>query len=104
GVVILLSDLFDDVGSLATGLKHLRHRRHDVIAGHVLDAAELDFPFTQPTMFKGLEEMPEVLADARALRRAYLAEFGKFLHGVRECCRGQRIDYQQMRTDRPFDV
>ncbi|MCA9155580.1 MAG: DUF58 domain-containing protein [Planctomycetales bacterium] len=104
GVVLLLSDFFDDVASLSTGLKHLRHRRHDVIAAHVLDAAELDFPFTQPTMFKGLEQMPEVMADARSLRRAYLAEFDKFLTGVRNTCRGQAIDYQQMRTDRPFDV
>ena len=40
------------------GLKHLRHRQHDLIILHVLDAAELDFPFTEPTLFRGLEGLP----------------------------------------------
>ena len=40
---------------MLAGLKHLRHRRHDVILLHVLDPAEIDFPFQQVTMFKGLE-------------------------------------------------
>jgi uncharacterized protein (DUF58 family) len=104
GVVIVLSDLFDDVPSLLAGLKHFRHRRHEVILFHVLDPAELDFPFRQPTLFKGLEEWPEVLADPRSLRRAYLAEFHKFLHDVKLGCRKERIDYVEMRTDQPLDV
>ena len=61
--MIVLSDFFDDVSSLAAGLKHFRHRRHDVVLLHVLDPAELDFPFRGPTEFKGLEEFPEVQAD-----------------------------------------
>ncbi len=65
GIVIVLSDLFDDVPSMLAGLKHFRHRRHEVILFHVLDPAELDFPFRQPMLFKGLEEWPEVLADPR---------------------------------------
>ncbi len=40
------------------GLKHFRHRRHDVIVFHVLDPAELDFSFSRPTIFQGLEQMP----------------------------------------------
>jgi len=43
GVVIILSDMFDDVPAMMTGLKHFRHRRHDVIVMHVLDPAELSF-------------------------------------------------------------
>ena len=57
---------------MLAGLKHFRHRRHEVILFHVLDPAELDFPFRQMTLFKGLEELPDVLADPRALRQAYL--------------------------------
>jgi hypothetical protein len=48
GVVMILSDLFDEVGSLMAGLKHFAHRRHDVILLHVLDPAELEFPFRKP--------------------------------------------------------
>ena len=57
---------------MLAGLKHLRHRRHEVIVFHVLDPAELDFPFQQTTLFKGLEQLPDVLTDPRALRQAYL--------------------------------
>ena len=80
--MIVLSDLFDDVDAMLAGLKHFRHRRHEVIVMHVLDPAEMDFPFEQTTLFRGLEQLPEVLVEPRALRKAYLAEFGRYLHSV----------------------
>ena len=43
-------------------------------------------------------------SDPRALRKAYLAEFGRFLREVKQGCRAQRIDYVEMRTDQPLDV
>jgi uncharacterized protein (DUF58 family) len=104
GVVIVLSDLFDRVPEILTGLKHFRHRRHEVIVFHVLDPAELDFPFQQTTLFKGLEALPDVVADPRTLRKAYLREFGRYLHEVRRGCREQQIDYVQLRTDQSLDV
>src|SRR5262245_10843953 len=104
GIVLVLSDLFDDLGSIMAGLKHFRHRRHEVVVFHVLDPAELEFPFRQTTLFKGLEELPDVLTDPRSLRRAYLDEFGKFLQAVRKGCRGQRIDYVLVRTDQSLEI
>jgi uncharacterized protein (DUF58 family) len=104
GVVVILSDLFDDTASMLAGLKHFRHRRHDVVLAQVLDAAELDFPFREQTLFKGLEQMPEVVTDPRSLRRAYLEEFQAFLTAVQKGCRANQMDYQLVRTDRPFDV
>jgi uncharacterized protein (DUF58 family) len=99
GVVAIFSDLFDDVPSLLAGLKHFRHRRHEVVLFHVLDPAELDFPFDQTTLFKGLEQLPEVLSDPRALRKAYLEELGAFIKQIQIGCREQQIDYVQLRTD-----
>lgn len=104
GIVLILSDLFDNIPAMMTGLKHFRHRRHEVILFHVLDPAELDFPFRQTTLFKGLEELPEVLTDPRSLRKAYLQEFGNFVREVQKGCRNNRIDYVQIRTDQPLDV
>lgn len=103
-VVIVLSDLFDDVESLMAGLKHFRHRRHDVIVFHILDPQEIDFAFGRPTVFRGYEQYPHVMADPRSLRRAYLREFQDYLSKVRIGCRRDGLDYQEMRTDRPFDV
>lgn len=104
GIVVVLSDLFDNVAGIVAGLKHLRHRRHEVIVLHVLDPAELDFPFERTTLFKGLEQLPEVLTDPRALRKAYLAEFERFQAAVRAGCRSNRIDYVLLRTDQPLDL
>jgi uncharacterized protein (DUF58 family) len=104
GVVIVLSDLFDDVARIITGLKHFRHRRHEVIVFHVLDPAELDFPFRDTTLFKGLEGMPEILTDPHALKRAYQAELGSFLEELEKGCRMVDIDYVPLRTDQSLDV
>ncbi len=104
GLVIILSDLFDDVPSMLAGLKHLRHRRHDVVVFHVLDPAELEFPFRQTTLFRGMEQMPDVLTDPQALRRAYLDEFHKFQQSVNRGCRAQYIDYVLLRTDQSLEI
>jgi uncharacterized protein (DUF58 family) len=104
GIVLVLSDLFDDVPQIMAGLKHFRHRRHDVVVFHVLDPAELDFPFRNTTMFKGMEGLPDVLTDPRSLRKAYLAEFDKFQREVRKGCRANQVEYLLLRTDQPLDV
>ena len=104
GVVVILSDLFDDVESMLTGLKHLRHRRHDVIVLHILDPAELDFPFQQVTMFKGLEALGEVVTEPRSLQAAYKREIQSFVRRIRAGCRASQIDYVTIRTDEPLDA
>jgi uncharacterized protein (DUF58 family) len=104
GIVLVFSDLFDSVPAILAGLKHFRHRRHEVVLFHVLDPAELDFPFQQMTLFKGLEQFPNLLAEPQGLRRAYLEQFGNFLQSIREGCREHRIDYVQIRTDQPVDI
>ena len=93
GVVVILSDLFDDPARIVTGLKHFRHRRHEVIVFHILDPAELDFPFRDTTLFKGMEGMADILTDPHALKRAYQAELGSFLKELEKGCRMVDIDY-----------
>jgi uncharacterized protein (DUF58 family) len=104
GIVVILSDMFDDIPSMLAGLKHFRHRRHEVILLHILDPAELDFPFQEATLFRGLEEWPDVVAEPRAVRKAYLDEFGQYLHQLQQGCRMHRIDYVPVRTDQSLEV
>ncbi len=103
GVVVLLSDLLGDVEQLLFGLKHLRHQRHEVIVLQTLDPAELDFTFERTTLFQGLEASPEVLAEPRGVRKAYLEELRKFLERIEVGCRSMQVDYELLRTDQPFD-
>jgi uncharacterized protein (DUF58 family) len=104
GLVVVVSDLFDDVPALLLGLKHLRHRRHEVLVLQVVDPAEQDFPFVDPTLFRGLEKLPDQLADPRSLRRAYQREFEGFLAEIRGGCRELHMDYALLRTDQPLDT
>lgn len=104
GLVIILSDFFDDPEAVQRGLKHFRHRRHDVLLLHVIDPAEQDFPFAEPTLFHGLEQWPDQLTDPRALRVAYQAEFAEFLRSLQGGARDLRMDYQLLRTDQPLEA
>ncbi len=104
GIVVVLSDLFDRVESIAAGLRHLRHRRQEVVLMHVLDPAEVDFPFEGLTLFRGLEDGGRLLADPLAARAAYRAEFGRYLRRLRSACRAAEIEYVLMRTDRSLEA
>lgn len=104
GVVVILSDLFDDVDAMLAGLKHFRSRRHDVVVMHVMDPAEIDFDFQQPTLFKGLEAAGDLLVEPARLRAAYQSEVQEFLKQVATGCRSQGADYLLLRTDQPLDV
>ena len=104
GIVVILSDFFDDVDAMLAGLKHFRHRRHEVILLHVLDPAEVDFPFRHLARFRGLEGLGNVLVEPRALRKAYLEQFDAYLRRLKTGCRIHQIEHVVMRTDRPLDV
>jgi len=104
GVVLVISDLLDDALRVLTGLRHLRHRQHDVGVLHLLDPAELHLPFDRPTLFRGLESAPHVMTDPRAIRSAYQAELEHFLKQLRRGCLDNEIDYRLVSTDQPVDV
>lgn len=102
-LVMVISDCFDDVDRILAGLRHLRYKRHEVVVFQILDPAEMDFPFQQITKFKGLESFPELLAEPRALRKAYQEEFGKFLRELESGCRSVNVQYRRVRTDEPLE-
>jgi len=103
-LIIILSDLFDDPDQIVQGLKHLRYRRHETIVFHVMDHAELAFPFRSTTLFQGLEATGELLVEPRALRRRYLEEVARFTDALRSRCRDMRMDYEVVDTADPLDA
>ena len=103
-IIIILSDLFDETENILAGIKHLRHKRHEVVVLQILDRAELEFPFQDATLFRGLERFPELLTDPRSLRDGYLREFEDFLEEVSVGCRHQNADYRRLLTDEALDV
>ena len=103
-LIVLISDLFDDPRSIIKGIQHLRYRRHDLILLQILDHDEMEFPFESTTLFKGMEEMGELVVEPRALREAYLDELRKHSEIIKEECHKLHIDYVQVDTSLPLDV
>jgi uncharacterized protein (DUF58 family) len=104
GLVMIISDLFDDLDHLKKGLEHLVARKHDVIVFNVMDPMEREFSFDRLTQFLGMEGYPDLLVDPRSLRKAYLEEVGAFTAGVRRVCLRARADFQLMDTSMPLGV
>jgi uncharacterized protein (DUF58 family) len=104
GLVVLVSDLFLDIETLQETLRQFRLRRHEVIVFHVMHDHELEFPFEDMTLFKGLEIDAELHADPRALRQAYLDEVNSFLGQVRKVCATNGVDHLLVNTSRPLDA
>ena len=99
GIAFVFSDLLDDVPDILAGLQHLRFQKHEVVLFHVMDAAELDFPFRHTTLFRGLEGLPEILTDPVGVRESYLRALEAHVGAIQTGCRGMEIDYVRLRTD-----
>ena len=104
GLVIVISDLFAPREEIASGLQAFSLRGHDVIVFHVLDETELTFPFEGNTLFKGLEEYPEINADPRQLQEAYVEVFEEYLQEIERIASTGGFDYQRSLTSDPLDA
>ncbi|HEY4233960.1 MAG TPA: DUF58 domain-containing protein [Lacipirellulaceae bacterium] len=104
GMMILISDLLADPEDLLRSLRLLRQRRHDVLVLHVLDDDELDFPFSGPARFEGLETADHLNCNPRALRQGYLEALEGFLTTIRRGCARDGVDYALVRTSEPLDA
>jgi uncharacterized protein (DUF58 family) len=104
GLMIIVSDLFDDPARIAAGLDHLRHRRHEILVLQIMDPSELDFPFDGLIKFEGLEEFPDIICQPRMLRKGYLEAVQEHVTAVRAACERNRADYMLVNTAQPVEV
>jgi uncharacterized protein (DUF58 family) len=98
GIVILISDLFDDEEKILEGIQHIRFGGSEVILFHVMDPFELDFPFSGMVEFEGLEQMPKLLTRPREIRKSYLQAVEEFRRKIREGCERNNVHYMLVNT------
>ncbi len=104
GVFVLFSDLLTDRHGLFEGLKLLRAGGSDVLIFHILDDEELDFEFSGPTRFTGLENPQVLFCNPRALRDGYLEAINDYLSEISKGCSANKIQYHLTRTSTPLDA
>jgi uncharacterized protein (DUF58 family) len=104
GLVIVLSDLFDDPEEVVSSLKHFRHRKNEVIVMQILDPLERSFAFGDEAFFEDLETRDRLLTQPRQIQRVYREALASFVARYRKVCREHAIDYALMDTSTTFDV
>jgi uncharacterized protein (DUF58 family) len=102
-MMVLMSDLLVDREGLFRGIKLMRQHGHDVLVLHILDDDELEFPFSGPSRFEGMETADMLNCNPRALREGYLAALNSYLEEVRRKCAAHAVDYTLVRTSTPLD-
>ncbi len=104
GIVAIITDGLSDREPLLKGLDMLRIKKQDVMLFHVLDDDEINFPFNGMTRFEGMEELPDLFCDPKALRDGYLDELEKYLVEMRQGCAKRGIDYTLVKTSDTMDA
>jgi uncharacterized protein (DUF58 family) len=104
GLIVLISDLLAPVETLKQKLSYLRSRGHEVVLLRVLDPTEIDFRFTESTMFQDMESGRQLYIDPDAARENYLREFNAHREAVELTCQQLGIDFYQVATDQPLDT
>ena len=104
GLIVVCSDLLDDPSRVVDGLRLLRARGMEVVVFHVLDDAELTFPFEHAGTFRDVETGEEILTHGPSARQAYLDAVGAWRDGYVADLRGAGIDYQLAHTSAPLDA
>ena len=102
-LVVVLSDLLCDPQPVLRAIHHLRHRGNEVILFHILDEAEVHFPFEGVVQFEEPEQGQELTLDARGIRDDYLAALQEFQETYRRDCLACGADYVAIDTSVRFD-
>ena len=98
-----VTDLLTDDDQAITSLRRLRYAGHDVILFHILDEAEVRFPFKGLVEFEEPESTDKLQVDADSYRADYLEEVAAFREKYRQECFQSGIDYVPIDTSMMFD-
>jgi uncharacterized protein (DUF58 family) len=103
GVVVLISDLYDEPEAIFDALAPIRFRGSDVVVFHVLDQAELEFPFMDPSAFEDLESGEQLPVVPESFRDKYRALVRAHIDALTAKAAERGVDYRCLDTSRPLD-
>lgn len=103
GLVVIISDFFDNTHDILKAISHFRHKNHDVIVFHILDPREMDFKFGPAAQFIDLETREEMVTQPQQIQKAYVTAMQNFTQDFKKGCRNLNVDYNLTLTNSPFD-
>jgi uncharacterized protein (DUF58 family) len=103
GIVVVLSDLFDNMDALMQGLERMRFHNHEVILFHLWDLWERRMPLEGHCKFHDLETGDVLMTQADGVRESYLAEVQRWCDELESQCRNRAVDRVELTTDEPLD-
>ena len=103
GIVLVVSDFYEEPESVIDSIRHLRARGHDVIVFHLLDPAELEFTYESAASFRDMESETMIPVVPDELANEYRALVGEHTKELERLFTGSRIDYTLLDTSKPLD-
>jgi len=103
GLVIIISDLFDEIKSVLSALKHFRYMKNEVIVFQILDPVEKSFSFGKDAIFHDIETDEEITTQPYQIQKAYREAFDEFIARIKTECLNSNIEYNLIETSVPFD-
>jgi len=103
GLVVIISDLLDEQDEVMRAVHHFRHDRHEVIIFHLLDRAELDFPFSGNLVFEDMETGERLSLPAHLFQAEYKQRIERFIREYRRRFAEEAVEYVLAPTSEPFD-
>ncbi len=103
GIIVVISDFYDEPEDIINALQHLRFKGNDVIVFQVLDRNEINFEFTEPVMLEDSETEEQIHVMPDILAEGYRDTFRRHLDDLRDGAARNKIDYELLTTNRPLD-
>ena len=103
GMVVIISDFFDDMDAITRGLDQLRYRQHEVLAFQIWDPWERDLPLDGNICFSDLETREEITTHAEGVREKYLVAINNWRAELSRACLNRGVDHIESTTDDPLD-
>lgn len=104
GIVVLISDFYDEPAKILAGLKVLKAKGNDIMTFHIMDDFELTFPFQDMAQFEDMETLDKLHVIPEYLRAQYLNVVGNHIATLRKELSAVQIDYTLMNTSKPLDA
>jgi uncharacterized protein (DUF58 family) len=103
GLVVVVSDLYDEPPEVVGAITRIRRAHHDVIVFHLLDRAEKLMEHDGLYEFRDLETGQTLVADSSRVRQSYVERMAGMCSYYRREFGRAGVDYAELDTAEPLE-